>query len=404
MATDLTEVLLRRQAGKYGPDNRMMGGEWNAGNNTQLISQGIGNILNSIDAPAQRQEAARQEAIAASQVAYGREQDSIANQLRFGDASRADARLELDKATADRQRMRDAKADVAAAANTALLGKAGELGTGITQLVDNNKSILSELGSQVTVNPDGSFSLQEGATAKQKKRFADLRDVDGAIRDARQTIAGFINSRANDGVQGNEPSNIGVASQLFNDTYSANTQPTQSESAIYQGKLSVLGQQRDEALRQTTGQLGGNPELLSIQSDLASLPSGDPSQLGKDIVFESIKANPYLEDDALTEVNDWIAKAKKGDFGNDIKSTVASPWGNYYLSKAIQRSGGDPLLGVGSFEDSALAESYLNTLRQADTVRNVVKQQGEINDAFNANKFRLDALYGAGTSGRVNTK
>lgn len=111
MANDLTGVLINRQMAKYSLDQfgqrpellSDAGTTWNAGNNQQLISQGLGNILGSIDAPAQRQELARQEAMAAEKVQYERGQNELTNMLSQRTAARADERLSLDKAAGLRQ-------------------------------------------------------------------------------------------------------------------------------------------------------------------------------------------------------------------------------------------------------------------------------------------------------------
>ncbi|CAM0005002.1 hypothetical protein VPHD266_0027 [Vibrio phage D266] len=414
MATDLTDVLINKQMAKYNPDQfgrrpdliSDSGGNWNAGNNQQLISQGLGNILGAIDAPAQREAMARQEAMAAEQIQYDREQDALTNQLNQRTVARADERLSLDKATAARAAERDRKADLASSAQTKFQAEAFKIGEGIRSEVEANKTILGNLsGSGVLVtNPDGTFSLSDDATDVQKEQFSKVGDIDTSIRNARQKLLKYVAAQDADGISGNEIVNIQQGLSMLETAYKPSTQATQAETDLYNRRVSILNAKRDQDLAATTGAIGNNPELLSIQSDMASMPTGNPADLGKDLVSSAIKDNPRLGDDALNEINTWKDNAKNGDFGKDIQEVVGTPWGEYYLAKAIQQSGGDPWFGAGDFKDKDLVESVRNVMNQADQVRNVVKRQGEITTQHAAELLKLDQLFNSATSGRVTTR
>lgn len=414
MATDLTEVLLSKQARKYDPDQfgarpellSDAGGKWNASNYQQMISQGIGNLLGAIDAPAQREAIAREEAIAAEQVQYAREQDALNNELKQRASARGDADLKLRQDAAARQVARDKKADLANQSNSAFQAEAFRLGEDIRSVVQNNKKTIGDLTNAgvLSANADGSFSLSDTATPAQREAFEGIGDVDTKVRDARNSLLKYVANLAGDDIQGNEIGDIQTGLAMLDATYKPSTQATQAENDLYQRKLVNLQAQRDNALAATTGALGNNPELLSIQSDIASMPSGNPTDLGKDLVASAIKGNPNLDNDALAEVNTWRDKAKAGDFGKDIQESVNTPWGEYYLGRAIQQAGGDPYFGFGSFKDGDLARRFRNVLRQTDQVRNVVRQQGEISTNYAAELLKLEQLFKSASTGRAVTK
>lgn len=420
MATDLTDVLINRQMAKYNPDQfgrrpdliSDAGGNWNAGSNQQLISQGLGNILGAIDAPAQREAMARQEAMAAEQIQYDRGQADLTNQLNQRTADRQDARLSMDKATAARAVERDRKADLASTAQNEFQAFTYKAGDGLRSAIEGNKTAIADLtGSGVLItNDDGTFSLADSATEDQKKTFSNIKDIDSLIRDARNGILEYVAGKAGDDIAGNEITDIQQGLSMLESAYKPSTQATQAETDLYNRRVGILNSQRDEKLRDTTRAVGSNPELLSIQSDIASMPSGKPGELAPSLVMDAIKNNPTLDQkDAYKEVESFVNKAKAGDHGKRLQKLLKDDvdgWGQYSLAKAIRDTAGDRRWhewGVGDFLSSALRERILNNANSINQVRNVVKRQGEITTQHAAELLKLDQLFNSATSGRATT-
>lgn len=420
MATDLTDVLINRQMAKYNPDQfgrrpdllSDAGTNWNAGNNQQLISQGLGNILGAIDAPAQREAIARQEAMAAEQVQYNRGQDELSNMLNQRTADRADERLTLEKNAAARAAERDRKTDLAASAQNKFLSDSYLAGETINQAITKNKDIQRDLYKSGVLKQDdaGVAYLADSATSEQRKQFEGIVDVENLVKNTRQDILKGVAQRAGDNIQGNEINDINVGMQAFESAYKPSTQATETETRLFNTSKDRLTAVKDQKLRDITGQIGGNPELVSIQSDMSAMPSGTPADLGPNIVQDAINSNPTLDQDEIyKEVESWRKKAVKGEFGDRIKNIMKNPdgWGNYALAKALQRTAGDTRFyewGVGDFSNSGMVSKVEALYSGVEQVQMANKAQQEALTKYAADVLKLESKFGGITTGNLLTK
>lgn len=116
MAIDLTDVLLKRQADKYtaeqfGPSGSPTDYNLGGGNFVAGFNQGMNNLIKFAQTGDRRRDEARQEAIAAEQVGYEREQDLIKNQLAMDANVRADKSLGIEQGKFNLQKVAQTKAD-----------------------------------------------------------------------------------------------------------------------------------------------------------------------------------------------------------------------------------------------------------------------------------------------------
>lgn len=408
MATDLTDVLLNRQALKYqrevNPNLDISGSQFTAGNNHQMISQGIGNFLKYANAPEAREEVARQESNAAEQLQYDRDQDALKMELQNRADARAGERLSLDKDQAARQASREAKSDLLRNSQNQFQAMAFQLGDEVRGASEANQALMQDFESRgvLVQNKDGTFGLNDTATPEDIEAFKNRPDIDEMSKTNRHKLMQYVADLGKDNISGNEVGNIAAGIQMFDNAWTPSTEATTTENQAFERKRLRLQQARDEALRKTTGALGNEPEMLNMASEMASVIDGDFSSLGSDLVVKAIDANARLDQEALGEVNSWIEKVQKGSMGAKLKNQAKDKSRfEYALAKVIQRSGGDPWFGLGDFKDGDLAREVAAQLARIDMVDNVVKEQGDIQSQYASDILRAESLYNAKTTGRL---
>lgn len=179
--TSLTDTLIQRQQAKYSMDQFAprtptladTGARFTASNNQGMISQGIGNFLGALNAPAARQEALRQEAIRAEQTQYDRGRDLFADQFKVDNLQRKDAAAARGQAQINTQNQFQIDTDN-------ILQKYVRP---ISDKTETNRQLLNQLPDSAYDVVDGAISLNSNATARDREIFSKLNNTPTSYSD-----------------------------------------------------------------------------------------------------------------------------------------------------------------------------------------------------------------------------
>ncbi|AUR97288.1 hypothetical protein NVP1238A_39 [Vibrio phage 1.238.A._10N.261.52.F10] len=363
---DLTDILIKRQENKYNRDqfgawpDLMTEGNWNAGNYQQMISQGLGNLLGSINAPAQREAMARQEAIQAEQTRYDREQDSIANNLALKSETRAQTKF--DNALADKAltKVKDNNSNLFA------LNSLQEVQGAFDQYRGAQQGIQAGVQNGIySMDEAGNLVATENATKEQADALTGFQTLQEKQNELKASIEQRILKLNSDNDSSNDVNPSALANIQNSITAMAQgVAPTQSQVTGLANREQALTSKYESELQKIVG--GTSQELLNKYEAYQK----DPNVAGANVVNQALKNAGFEDAEKQREVLSEISNSKDSLLKDAGLEDVSPQHQEFLLARAIE---------LGAVGEASLFSAKFGRIDNVNMVRALKKAYNEFN-------------------------